>query len=208
MQVFHQQFGWSWQRALGAAVFLEGLGLAFALTAHALRLVGERARVSRAFTWVAALFAAAMNYGAAHVVDPTLSPWMAQLQAIASGVSSLAAIVLWEVRSGARARSVLWRSGRLPQPKPALGWDFCLRFPVQAFWAWSAMVDDPKIRTRRKAIKRGRRLRRARQRVWAACWATLRRWAGALSGRGLGQRRSFSWPRWPIRSTAARRSRR
>jgi len=198
MQVFHQQFGWSWPRALGAAVFLEGLGLAFALTAHALRLVGERARVSRAFTWVAALFAAGMNYSA-HVVDPTLSLWMAQLQAIALGVSSLAAIVLWEVRSGARARSVLRRAGRLPQPKPALGWDFCLRFPVQAFWAWSAMVDDPKIRTRRKAIKRGRKLRCARQRVWAARWATLRRWVCALSGRGHGQRRTFMAE---LRSTA------
>jgi len=190
MQWFHQQLGWSWSRALGAAVFLEGLGLAFALTAHGLRLVGERARVSRTFTWVAALFAAGMNYSA-HVVDPALSPWMAQLQAIALGASSLAAIVLWEVRSGARARSVLRRDGRLPLPKPALGWDFFLRFPVQAFWAWSAMVDDPTIRTRRKAIKRGRMLWSVRLRIWAGRWATLRWWAAALFGRGRGQRRGF-----------------
>lgn len=157
MQVFRSQFGWALPRAAAAAVFIEGLSLAFALTAHALRLRGERAYGLRALTWAAALFAGAMNY-AAHMVDPNLTPLMAQLQAIAVGVSSLAGIVLWEARSGARSRTALRAAAKKALPKPFLGWDFWLRYPRRAFWAWSAMVADPRVRTRKKAIKHGQRL--------------------------------------------------
>jgi hypothetical protein len=182
MQVFRIQFGWTVPRAAAAAIFIEGLSLAFALTAHALRLRGERAFGLRALTWAAALFAGAMNY-AAHVVDPNLSPLMAQLQAIAVGVSSLAGIVLWEARSGARSRAALRAAAKKALPKPFLGWDFYVRYPRRAFWAWSAMVADPEVRTREDAIEQGQRLwneyraRKAARALVSSWWARRQRLA-------------------------------
>ncbi|MEU4220376.1 hypothetical protein [Actinoplanes sp. NPDC026623] len=156
-QVFHEQLHWVWPRAVGAAAFIEGTSLAFALTAHRLRLEGERARIARVLTWVAALFGAGINYFA-HAFDPALPWWLAQLQGIAVGTSSLVGIILWEVRSGARSRKAMRLAEKKSMPKAQLGLDFWIRYPRRAYWAWSAMVAKPNVRTRKDAIKHGDRL--------------------------------------------------
>jgi len=189
MQVFRERFGWAESRAVGAAVFLEGLALVFALTAHVQRRAGESARAARVLTVLAALFSAGFNF-AAHVEDPVLSPGWALQEAIAVAGSSLAGIVVWEVRSGTRIRPLLRRMQKLPEPIPGLGARYCLRFPRPAYWAWSAMVADPRIRTREDAIARGAEMMAAHEAKQAARRRKRRR-AGGLLRRNRNQRREL-----------------
>jgi hypothetical protein len=156
-QVFAQWWGWAWPRAVAAAVFLEGTALVFALTGHRLRLLGEHALLCRALTWISALFGASINY-VAHAHDPGLPGWAAQLQGLAVGASSLVGIIIWEIRSSAASRATARAALKKAPPKPRLGLDFWVRYPRLAFWAWSAMVADPRVRTRAKAIKQGKKL--------------------------------------------------
>ncbi|MEU7905272.1 hypothetical protein [Actinoplanes sp. NPDC049118] len=157
-QVFHEQLHWVWPRAVGAAAFIEGTSLAFALTAHRLRLEGERACIARVLTWVAALFGAGINYFA-HAFDPALPWWLAQLHGIAVGVSSLVGIILWEIRSSARSRKAMRLAEKKKSlPKAQLGLDFWIRYPRRAYWAWTAMVAKPQVRTREAAINQGDQL--------------------------------------------------
>jgi hypothetical protein len=123
--------GWSIWLAVGAAVFLEGLALAMALTAHQLRLEHERAFIPRALTWIAASFAAAINFGA-HLDD--------LVKAAVLGASSLAAIIVWEVRSGAKHRKALRADGYLPPPPERFGWRRWVRYLPSTFRAWSLDV--------------------------------------------------------------------
>jgi hypothetical protein len=123
--------GWSIWLAVGAAVFLEGLALAMALTAHQLRLEHERAFIPRALTWIAASFAAAINFGA-HMDD--------LVKAAVLGASSLAAIIVWEVRSGAKHRKQLRADGYLPPPPERFGWRRWVRYFPETWAAWSLDV--------------------------------------------------------------------
>lgn len=123
--------GWSIWLAVGAAVFLEGLALAMALTAHQLRLEHERAFIPRALTWIAASFAAAINFGA-HLDD--------LVKAAVLGASSLAAIIVWEVRSGAKHRKQLREDGYLPPPPERFGWRRWVRYFPETWAAWSLDV--------------------------------------------------------------------
>lgn len=125
--------GWSPVFGVGMAAFLEGTALSMALTAHQLRLKGERALVPTAMTWVAAGFASAINF-LAHRQDPIL--------AVVLGASSLAAIIVWEVRSGAKHRDALRKLGLIPEPPERFGIRRWLRFPRSTFKAWSMDVRD------------------------------------------------------------------
>jgi hypothetical protein len=123
--------GWPVWLAVGAAAFLEGLALTMALTAHQLRMENERAFIPRVMTWVAAGLAAAINFGA-HTDD--------LVKAAILGASSLAAILVWEVRSGAKHRKVLRDKGVIPAPPERFGIRRWLRYPIETWRAWSLDV--------------------------------------------------------------------
>lgn len=123
--------GWPLVVGIGMAVFLEGLALSMALTAHQLRLRNERAFVPALMTWVAAGFASAINV-LAHRDDPVMAAVL--------GASSLAAIIVWEVRSGAKHRVVLRDKGWLPEPPERFGLRRWLRYPSETWAAWSLDV--------------------------------------------------------------------
>jgi hypothetical protein len=125
--------GWPLVVGIGMAVFLEGLALSMALTAHQLRLRNERALVPAALTWVAAGFASGINVFA-HREDPVMAAVL--------GASSLAAIIVWEVRSGAKHRAVLRAKGWLPDPPERFGLRRWVRFPRSTWHAWSLDVRD------------------------------------------------------------------
>lgn len=123
--------GWPLIIGIGMAAFLEGTALSMALTAHQLRLRGERALVPAAMTWIAAGFAALINL-VGHKDDPVM--------AVVLGASSLAAIIVWEVRSGAKHRAALRRMGLIPEPPERFGLRRWLRYPRSTFAAWSLDV--------------------------------------------------------------------
>lgn len=125
--------GWPVMFGIGMAVFLEGLALSMALTAHQLRLRNERALIPAAMTWIAAGFASAINV-LAHRDDPILAAVL--------GASSLAAIIVWEVRSGAKHRAVLRDKGWIPEPPERFGLRRWIRYPRSTFRAWSLDVKD------------------------------------------------------------------
>lgn len=125
--------GWNPAIGIGMAVFLEGLALSMALTAHQLRLKGERALVPAAATWAAAGFASAINF-AAHRDD--------LIMASVLGASSLAAIIVWEVRSGAKHRDALRKLGLIPDPPERFGLRRWCRYPINTFRAWSLDVKN------------------------------------------------------------------
>jgi len=125
--------GWPLVVGVGMAVFLEGLALSMALTAHQLRLRNERAFVPAAMTWIAAGFASAIKVFA-HREDPVMAAVL--------GASSLAAIIVWEVRSGAKHRAVLRDKGWLPDPPERFGLRRWIRFPRSTWRAWSLDVRD------------------------------------------------------------------
>lgn len=150
--VAHKQFDWDWPAAFAGAGFVEGLALSMALTAQQLRLRGERALIPRTLTWVCALFAAGINWGAHYQPDH----WV---MAAVLAASSVAGITLWEVRTGARHRQTLRDLGLIARPRPALGLAFALRYPRSWWAAWSASIADPAVRTRQEAIEAGNRAR-------------------------------------------------
>lgn len=115
------------------AFFIEGLALSMALTAHRLRENRLRALAPRILTWVAAVFAATINY-AAHAQDPILAPILA--------ASSVAGITMWEIRSSARNRKAWQDAGIIPQPPEWFGIRRWMRYPVSTFQAWSLDIRD------------------------------------------------------------------
>ncbi|WP_026931243.1 DUF2637 domain-containing protein [Glycomyces tenuis] len=125
--------GWPIIFGIGMAVFLEGLALSMALTAHQLRLKGERALVPAAMTWIAAGFASAINF-VAHRDDLVMASVL--------GASSLAAIIVWEVRSGAKHRDALRKLGLIPDPPERFGVRRWIRYPRSTWRAWSLDVRD------------------------------------------------------------------
>jgi len=126
--------GWSIIFGIGMAAFLEGTALSMALTAHQLRMRNERALIPTIATWVAAGFAAGINYLSHRAEDPIL--------AVVLGASSLAAIIVWEVRSGAKHRAELRAKGWLPEPPERFGLRRWLRYPRSTWRAWSLDVRD------------------------------------------------------------------
>lgn len=115
------------------AIFIEGVALSMALTAHRLREDRFRATAPRILTWVAALFAASINY-TAHARDPILAAILA--------ASSVAGITMWEIRSSARNRKAWLDAGIIPAPPERFGIRRWLRYPASTFQAWSLDIRD------------------------------------------------------------------
>lgn len=124
--------GWPLLVGVGIAVFVEGIALSMALTGHEMRLAGERAFVPRFLTWLAAAFAAGINYLAHAADDPVL--------AVVFAASSLAGITVWEVRSAAKHRAELRRRKLIPDPPTRFGIRRWLRYPITTFQAWSVDI--------------------------------------------------------------------
>ncbi|MEV1109152.1 hypothetical protein AB0I95_10910 [Micromonospora sp. NPDC049751] len=126
--------GWPLLAGIVVAVAIEGLALVMALTAQKMRLAGEAARAPRALTWLCAGTAAAINYlGHSHA---------SRIGAGLLAILSVAGIVVWEIRSGARHRVELRRRQLLPDPPAAFGWRRWLRFLPSTAAAWSVDVRD------------------------------------------------------------------
>jgi hypothetical protein len=158
--------------AIAAAVALEGWALAAARTALRLRLEhGERAVLPRTAMAVAGAVVAAINVAGhwPHVVtvDGVATQSGSRATAVILGLLSLGAITMWELRSGARHRPALRARGLLAEPLPWLGLRYWTRYPLRAWWARSASIAAPSIRTRAAAIRAGELLRalRAQARV-------------------------------------------
>lgn len=153
--------------AIPTSIALEGWGLAAARTALRLRLVhAERARREQAATVFAALLVAVLNV-AGHwprtvVEHGNATQHGSLITAAVYGSLSLGALGMWEMRSGARHRPALRARGLIADPPPALGWAYWCRYPGRAWWARSARIADPSIRTRDAAIAAGAELRAAR----------------------------------------------
>ncbi|MET8528935.1 DUF2637 domain-containing protein [Micromonospora sp. NPDC005172] len=129
-----QARGWPMLAGIVVAVAIEGLALVMALTAQKMRLAGEAARTPRALTWLCAATAAGINYlGHQHA---------SRVGAGLLAVLSLAGIVVWEIRSGARHRVELRRRRLLPDPPAAFGWRRWLRYLSSTAAAWSVDVRD------------------------------------------------------------------
>jgi hypothetical protein len=126
--------GWPLLVGLGGATAIEGLALSMALTAHQLRLAGERAVAPRVLTWVATLAAAAINYFG-HVAGGRTGA------VILAGLSVIG-IVVWEIRSGRKHRATLRQLGLIPDPPARFGWRRWVRFPFGTLAAWSRDVRD------------------------------------------------------------------
>lgn len=166
--------GWPVVFGIGMAVFLEGLALSMALTAHQQRLKGERALTPRVLTWVAAGFAAAVNF-IGHADDLVMATVL--------GASSLAAITVWEVRSGAKHRDVLRRMGLIPEPPERFGLRRWFRYPRSTFAAWSLDVRSrvgtgaarllAEVEARRAEIDQDRANQDARDAQWGALAVAL-----------------------------------
>lgn len=128
--------GRGWPLIVGVAIAsaIEGLALSMALTAHQLRLAGERALAPRALTWVCAGAAGGINYVGHRGTD--------QAGAVLLAALSVAGITVWEIRSSAKHRAALRALGLLPDPPARFGWRRWLRFPLATFGAWSRDVRE------------------------------------------------------------------
>lgn len=111
--------------AIIVACAIEGIGLSMALTAHQLRLRGERAFAPRALTWAATAAAVAINY----------SGHTGHQRVILSGLSA-AGIVVWEIRSSAKHRATLRTAGQIAEPMTRFGWRCWALYPSRTRAAW------------------------------------------------------------------------
>ncbi|MEV0733423.1 DUF2637 domain-containing protein [Polymorphospora sp. NPDC050346] len=129
--------GWPTQVGIVIAVAIEGLALVMALTASRLRLDGEAARLPRALTWACAGAAAAINYAGHIQAQPE-----DEAGAVLLALLSVAGIVVWEIRSGAKHRPLLRDRGDLPDPPERFGWRRWAAYPRQTLAAWTEDVRD------------------------------------------------------------------
>ncbi len=186
--------------AIPTSIALEGWGLAAARTALRLRLVhAERARREQVATVLAAFLVAALNV-AGHwprtVVEHGIATQHGSfITAAVYGSLSLGALGMWEMRSGARHRPALRARGLIAEPPPALGRAYWCRYPGRAWWARSARIADPSIRTRDAAIAAGAQLRASR---------TAAREAARLAREGARRRAEVAQRAWKLAERCAK----
>jgi len=157
-EVFRTEFAWGQWTSLGAAVFIEGTGLAFYATSVAMRLDNRSGLIPRLLAWGVTGFAAFMQYNA-H--KDTLTSGM-PLLAYALASASVAALLLAEIRTSHKVGKRLEAADQKDAPQARLGLRFVLRYPGQAWWAISAMIAIPSIRTRSRALRAGRLIKNLR----------------------------------------------
>lgn len=159
-EVFHESFLWNDFMALGAAIFIEGTGLAFYATSVSMRLDGRSGLIPRLIAWAVTGFAAFMQYMAHKDVLVSGVP----LLSYALAAASIAALLLAEIRTSHKVGRALEALDQKDRPQARLGLRFCLRYPGQAWWAISAMIAIPSIRTRTQALRAGRLIQTLRAR--------------------------------------------
>lgn len=152
---WHAPLNW-----LGAA-FVEGVGVAFIATSIAQRLQGRSGWVARVLGWLVTGFAAFINYQAYE--DRRFHD--VPLMALALGASSVIALLLLEVRTAHQVAQKLEDADQKDKPQARLGLRFCVRYPGQAWWALSAMIAMPSVRTRTKALRAGRAMAHLRRKA-------------------------------------------
>lgn len=155
MKVFKDSFQWELLPSLGAAIFIEGIGLAFYSTSIRQRLDNRSGLVSRLFAWAFTFGAAYMQYVAHRGTELGGVP----LLSYAMAGASIAALTLAEIRTNHKVAQRLEELDRKPRPRASLGALYCVRYPKQAFWAFSAMIAIPSIRTRSAGLRAGRLMR-------------------------------------------------
>lgn len=138
--------------ALLAALFVEGFGLAFYATSVASRLRGRSGWVPRTAAWAVTFFAAWLQYQAHKDLLVAGKP----LISYACAAASLGAMLLAEVRTTYKVGQALEALDQKDRPQARLGVKFCLRYSRHAFWAISAMIAMPSVRTRTQALRAGR----------------------------------------------------
>jgi hypothetical protein len=144
--------------AVLAALFIEGFGLAFYATSVASRLRGRGGWVPRIAAWAVTAFAAKMQYEAHRdllVLGKPLVSW-------ACAFASLGAMLLAEVRTTYKVGETLEALDQKDKPQARLGVKFALRYPRQFWWAFSAQIANPEIRTRTAALQAGQELAQLR----------------------------------------------
>jgi hypothetical protein len=140
--------------ALLAALFVEGFGLAFYATSVASRLRNRGGWVPRILAWLVTGFAAWLQFQAHRDLLFLEKP----LLSYACAAASVGAMLLAEVRTTYKVGETLEELDQKDRPQARLGVKFCLRYPRTAWWALSAMIANPAIRTRSTALKAGQKL--------------------------------------------------
>jgi hypothetical protein len=158
--VFKDQFAWGDLPAFGAAIFIEGAGLAFYATSVSMRLDNRSGLIPRLIAWLVTSFAAFMQYKAHEGTQVGGVP----LLSYALAAASVMALLLAEIRTAHKVGKRLEELDQKDRPQARLGFRFCLRYPRQAFWAISAMIAIPSIRTRSRALRAGRLIQTLRAR--------------------------------------------
>lgn len=145
--------------ALIVAVFIEGFGLAFYATSVSSRLQGRSGWVPRLAAWAVTGFAAWLQFQAHRdllILDKPLVSY-------ACAAASVGAMLLAEVRTTYKVGETLEQMDQKDRPQARLGVKFWLRYTQQAWWAWSAQIANPAIRTRTDALQAGRELVQVRK---------------------------------------------
>lgn len=144
--------------ALLAALFVEGFGLAFYATSVASRLRNRGGWVPRVLAWTVTGFAAYLQFQAHRDLLFLDKP----LLSYACAAASVGAMLLAEVRTTYKVGETLEALDQKDKPQARLGVKFCVRYPRPAWWAFSAMIANPKIRTRSTALAAGQKLAQLR----------------------------------------------
>lgn len=152
---------WSQLVGVAAGLVIEGAGLAFYATSVNLRLDNRSGLMPRLIAWAFTGLAASMQYLAHKETLVNGVPVMSYgLAAI-----TIAAMLLAEIRTNYKVGKTLEEKGQKEEPLAHLGFKFVLRYPDQAWFALSAMIANPQIKTRGRAIKVGRRVKTMRARL-------------------------------------------
>lgn len=146
--------------AFGAGFVIEAVGLAFYATSVVQRLDNRSGAIPRVVAWAFTGFAATMQYWVHSDVKFEGVP----ILSFALMTITVAAMLLAEVRTTHKVGKRLEEMGQKDKPLARLGLKFCLRYMDLAWYALSAMIANPSITTRGRAIKVARRIKVVRYR--------------------------------------------
>jgi hypothetical protein len=146
--------------AFGAGFVIEAVGLAFYATSVVQRLDNRSGLLPRLVAWGFTGFAATMQYWVHSDVKFQNVPVLS----FALMTITVAGMLLAEVRTTHRVGKQLEALGQKDRPLARLGLKFCLRYMDLAWYALSAMIANPSITTRGRAIKVARRIKVVRYR--------------------------------------------
>lgn len=146
--------------AIGAGFVIEAIGLAFYATSVAQRLDNRSGLIPRLVAWGFTGFAATMQFWVHSDVKFQDKPVLSY----ALMTITISAMLLAEVRTTHKVGKALEDLGQKDGPLARLGLKFCLRYPDLAWFALSAMIASPSIRTRGRALKIARRIKTIRYR--------------------------------------------